>query len=318
MNEMTRREFLKRAAAVGGAMALSPAVLWAEEAAKNAVPTPPLDLCVARWAGDPVPEEGVDAMAARLTERAMETLGGMKRFVSKGDVVWIKPNIGWNRAPELAATTNPAVVGTLAKLCLDAGAKKVKVGDHPCHPAAEAYRNSGIEAAAKEAGAETVFLDEDRYREMKIGGERLDKWPVYPEIVEADLVINVPVAKHHGLSQATLCMKNYMGIVGGRRNAWHQDLPTCLNDITAFMKPRLSVLDGVRILTSNGPTGGNPKDVKRTDTVAAGTDIVALDAFGAELLGHRSDRILTVQAGWRAGLGDIDWRATVMEEIGVS
>ncbi|MBN1825427.1 MAG: DUF362 domain-containing protein [Candidatus Eisenbacteria bacterium] len=318
MNDLTRRDFLRRAAAVGGAMALSPVALWAEEAAKKAVHPGPLDLCVARWAGDPVPDEETEAMAARLTERAIDALGGMKRFVSRGDVVWIKPNIGWNRAPELAATTNPAVVGSLARLCLDAGAKKVKVGDNPCHPAAEAYRNSGIEGAARAAGAETVFLDEDRFREVKIGGDRLEKWPVYPEILEADLVINVPIAKHHGLSQATLCMKNYMGIVGGRRNAWHQDLPACLTDITAFMKPRLCVLDAVRILTNNGPTGGNPKDVKRTDTVAAGVDVVALDAFGAELLGHRPDRLLTVQAGFRAGLGDIDWRASVLEEIGVS
>jgi uncharacterized protein (DUF362 family) len=275
-------------------------------------------MCVARWAGESIEEPGVDAMASLLARRAIEGVGGLGRFVSRGDVVWIKPNIGWNRAPELAATTNPGIVAELVRLSFDAGARRVKVGDNTCHDARQSYRSSGIEKAAEAAGAEIVLLDESRFRVVRLGGSVLGTWSLYPEILEADLLINVPIAKHHGLSQATLAMKNLMGVAGGNRGSWHQDLAGCLCDVTAFLKPRLSVLDGVRVLTGHGPQGGNASDVKRMDTVAVSTDIVALDAFGAELLGHEPQRIATVKAAEEAGLGRIDFRALPLREVAVS
>ncbi|HEX73220.1 MAG TPA: DUF362 domain-containing protein, partial [Candidatus Hydrogenedentes bacterium] len=137
--------------------------------------------------------------------------------------------------------------------------------------------------------------------------------PVYPEIIECDLVLNVPVAKHHSATKITCCMKNYMGVVEDRRR-FHQDLPACIADITAFMKPRLCVLDAVRILTGNGPTGGRLEDVRRTNIVAAGTDIVALDAFGAELLGNIPADIGTVVAGRERGLGVMDYKSLSLKE----
>ncbi|MBU1701270.1 MAG: DUF362 domain-containing protein [Candidatus Eisenbacteria bacterium] len=307
----TRRDFLKKAAIVGGALAVHPMDAWAAE-------TLSADMSIARWSGADLSDEGVPAMAAALTKQAIEAIGGMGRFVSKGDKVWIKPNMGWNRAPELAATTNPDVVGALTRLCLEAGAKEVKVGDNTCHKSTQCYRSSGIEKAVEAAGGKTVYLDENRFREVNLNGKRLDKWALYSEILSSDLVINVPIVKHHGLSRATLCMKNYMGIVGGQRNAWHQDIPTCLCDITAYMKPRLCVLDAVRILTAHGPQGGNLEDVKRVNTVAAGIDIIALDAFGAELLGHKPDQIEAVKAGFEAGLGQIDYHKVALKELSVS
>jgi uncharacterized protein (DUF362 family) len=334
MQDQTRRRFLKTMAALGGAGLLAPLDLLraeegnvtAEEAAieagdaglsAKAAESPAMS--IARWGEMPIPDEQIAAAAKRLTEQALQALGGIERFVSKGDVVWIKPNIGWNRAPELAAGTNPDVVATLTRLCLDAGVKKVKIGDNPCHEAKQCYRNSGIEEAARAAGAEMVYLDEKRFRTVKLGGERLDEWQLYPEVLEADLVINVPILKHHGLSRATACMKNYMGIIGGRRDTWHQALPECLIDITRFMKPRICVLDAVRILTNHGPQGGNPADVKLTGVVAAGTDIVALDALGAELLGHDPKEIQTVAKAQEAGLGEIDFRNKLaVEELTVS
>lgn len=308
MAGQTRRKFLKRSAVAGGMAVLGPAGVSAAQADTQ--------LCIARWTGNadvPMSEE-----ATKLTEKAIEGLGGMGRFVKKGDVVWIKPNMAWNRAPEFAANTHPDIVGTLVRLCMDAGAKKVKVGDRTCHKAKESYPKSGIEAAAKTAGAEVVYLDDSRFREMALDGERLEKWLVYPEIVESDLVINVPIAKHHAIAKATVCMKNYMGIVGGNRGQWHQALATCLCDITAFMKPTLSVLDATRVLLRNGPTGGNLNDVKRMDTVAAGTDVVALDAFGAELLGNDPSEIESVVAGEKRGLGQMDYRKLAMKELTVA
>jgi uncharacterized protein (DUF362 family) len=302
-------------AAASGALLLKPISPLTTMAAEDA--TPP-EMSIARWGAEMVADSELEPVARRLTHEALANLGGVGRFVGKGDLVWIKPNIGWNRAPQLAANTNPHVVAALVRLCLEAGAKKVKVGDNSCHKASQCYPRSGIAEAVEGAGGEMVYLDERRFREARIGGDRLTTWPVYPAILDSDLVINVPVAKHHGLSRVSLGMKNLMGVIGGRRNAWHQDLPACLCDITAFMKPRLTVLDAIRVLTAHGPQGGNTADVKRLDTVAASTDIVALDAFGAELLGHEPATIETVRAAHEAGLGQIDYRGLEVREVVVS
>ncbi len=241
----------------------------------------------------------------------------MKRFVGNGAVVWIKPNIAWEGPPQLAANTNPEVVATLIRLCLEAGAKKVKVGDNPCQVAGKTYKSSGIAAAATAAGAEVLFLDPTRFREMDVKGERIKLYPVCPEIVECDLVINVPVAKHHQLSKMTACLKNYMGVVD-KRPTFHQDIPTCLADITRFMKPRLCVLDAVRILTAHGPRGGKLEDVKTPLTVAAGVDIVALDAFAAEVLGHQPADVGFVAKAAEVGLGKMDYRSLALRELAVA
>lgn len=312
----TRREFLKNTIIAGGSLASVPLWSQAQEA-----PAEPLDMCIARWQGAAAsaPEE-IKTLATKLTEQAISALGGMKRFVSKGDVVWIKPNLAWDRTPEQAANTNPDVVAALIRMCFDAGAKTVKVGDNPCNDAQKAYPASGIEAAAKASGAEVVYLDPNRLKETAINGKVLTAWPLSSEILDTDLVINVPVVKHHRIATVTLCMKNYMGVAGRetKRNQWHQDLSTCLCDITAFMKPRLCVLDAVRVMTANGPSGGNLADVKRMDTVAAGVDIVALDALGAELLGHKPESIGTIAAGFSAGLGQIDYRKLRHKELAVT
>lgn len=313
MAPLNRRDFLRTGALVGTGLVLSPrlpsGVLFAQQT------TAPAAMAIARWEAASLAQADIVAVATRLTEAAVTAVGGMSRFVSKGDVVWVKPNIGWNSRPELAADTNPDVVGTLVRLCLEAGAKTVKVGDNPCHPAQQAYTNSGIAAAVTAAGGQVIYLDEKRYRDMKLDGERLATWPVYTEIAEADLVINVPVAKHHGLSRASLCMKNYMGVIGGQRHTWHQNLDTCLCDITQFMRPRLTVLDAVRILTDHGPTGGDARDVKVVGTVAAATDIVALDAFGASLLGRSVAEIGAIKAAQARGLGTADYQSLAPREL---
>ncbi len=316
MKQQTRRDFLANSAKAGGALALA----QMGGSAAFGADTPP-DMAIAKWAGESIAEAdstAFSAMAVKLTEQAMNGVGGMGRFVKKGDVVWIKPNMAWDRAPELAANTNPDVVATLVKMCLEAGAKTVKVGDNTCSPAQKAYVTSGIEAAAKNAGAEVLYLDENRYRMMELKGEYLKEWEVYPEIIETDLVINCPIAKHHGLTQATLCMKNYMGVVGGRRNMWHQALPACLTDITRFMKPQLCLLDAIRILTGNGPQSSQIEDVARRDTVAVCTDIVALEAFGVELLGNKPEAQQIVAKAGAAELGNPDYKSLNPKEIAVT
>ncbi|MBM3316809.1 MAG: DUF362 domain-containing protein [Candidatus Eisenbacteria bacterium] len=218
-----------------------------------------------------------------LTRRALAALGGMSRFVSAGNRVVIKPNIGWDRVPEQAANTHPEVVAALVRMALEAGAKRVTVMDHTCNDARRCYARSGIEAAARAAGADVVHLPDGRGTEMDIGGETLRAWPVHREVIETDVLINAPIAKHHSLTQASLGMKNWLGAVDGRRNQLHQRIDAASVDLAAFFKPALTVLDATRILLRNGPQGGNLDDVAEPRIVAAGTDPVAVDLFGAGL-----------------------------------
>jgi len=272
-------------------------------------------LSIAHYKGSPADPDGIAEEARRLTRQALESLGGMGRFVSKGNVVWVKPDIGWDRRPEQAATTNPDVVGTLVEMCYQAGAKKVLVSDNPCNPARLSFPRSGIQQAAEKAGAEVTFLDERKFRKMSIKGKILREWQVYQDVVEADRLINVPIAKNHNLCLATLGMKNLMGVIGGPRNRLHQDLGGTLPDLAAFFKPRLVVLDAIRVLTANGPVGGNLADVKRKDTVAAGIDQVAVDALGATLLGYKPASIGYIAEGNARGLGAMDFKSLAPIQI---
>jgi uncharacterized protein (DUF362 family) len=243
-------------------------------AAKGLIaPKGPIDLAVLRG-DDP----------AETCRKTIEALGGMKRFVKKGDVVVVKPNMGWDRPPEMAANTNPHVVAALVAMALDAGAAKVKVFDNPCSNPRSAYMHSGIQPAAEEAGAEVIPFDTKRCRTVPIpGGEFLTEWPVFPEAMEADCFINVPVAKVHGASRLTLGMKNLMGIVGGNRGHWHRNIHTALVDILAVVKPHLTVIDAHRIMVSNGPTGGSLDYVRMPKLCIASADPVAADARAAAL-----------------------------------
>lgn len=314
MRVHSRREFLVQSGAAAAALAVTGSPLLAQVAEK------PADMTIARWNGPTAGDATMDRIAVKLTERAIEELGGMGRFVKKGDRVWIKPNIGWDRTPELAGNTNPDVVATLVRLCFDAGAKSVQVGDNPVHAAVKSYEASGISAAVKPLGAEMLFLDKARFKQTDIRGERVKSLLLYPDIIDCDLVINVPIAKHHVLSNATLGMKNYMGVMDNRQ-PFHQDFATCLTDLTRFMRPKLTVLDAVRVLTAHGPSGGKPDDVAVKTTVAAGVDVVAIDALGVDLLGkdpaEMKKAASIIRYAEESGLGTSDYRS-LAREIAVS
>jgi len=317
MCKYSRRQFMARSAATAGAVALGTNRLFAQS---PAVVAGPAEMAIAKWTGvAPADAAAVRKMAAELTRKAIEGMGGLGRFVKRGDVVWVKPNIGWDRTPELAANTNPDVVATLVRMCFDAGAKTVKVGDNSCDLPAPSYNSSGIADAVKPLGAEVLFLDTKRVRETAIKGEMVKTLLMFPEILDCDVLINVPIAKHHGRAGLTLAMKNYMGVMDDRK-PFHQAIPECLADLTRFMKPRtaLCVLDCVRILNDHGPKGGDPADVLMKNTVAAGLDPVALDAFGAELLGRNPQEIGSIVKGQEAELGTMNYRSLPLREIAVS
>ena len=300
MFRLTRREMLKLFLTGAGA-ALTP---WPwRTIASAATPSHP-DLVISKGTSP-----------AQITEAALQALGGMPRFVSRGDIVLVKPNIGWDRTPEQAANTNPEVVATLVRLCLEAGAKEVKVFDHPCEDPRRCYVNSGIMEAAKEAGATVNYIDERRFRKMEIKGEALKTWKVYQEAVEVDKVINVPILKHHSLARLTMGMKNLMGLVGGNRSRIHWHLDQAIVDLTDFFKPTLVVLDAIRILTANGPQGGSLKYVKRLNTVAAGDDSVAIDAIGATIFGLEPEEMEHLHIAAQRGLGRMDLGKLRIKEV---
>ncbi len=284
---MKRREFLKGIAIGGIALNIRPRVF------PQGKEYPDLALIK----GD-FPEQ--------LTREAVTSLGGMQRFISKGDVVMVKANIGWDRTPKQAACTNPDVIKTLVQLCFEAGAKEVKVMDNPCNPARRTYVRSGIAAAAKKAGAKVSFPNPHRLKKMALNGEWLKQWEVYTDFVETDKIINAPIAKTHSLSRLTMGMKNWLGALGGSRNQLHQKLDYAMVDLSAFFKPCLTVLDGYRILIRNGPQGGRISDVKLHKTVVAGTDYVAVDAVGTTFFGIKPEEMLFLQLAVKRGLGNLN------------
>jgi len=252
---------------------------------------------------------------ALLTRRAVDAIGGMKRFVSRGDVVVVKPNIGWDRMPVHAANTNPDVVATVVQMAFEAGAKRVVVTDASCNDPNRCFQRSGIWRAAYKVGADVVIPAEHRFRSMRLNGDVLDEWPVYMPLVQADKVINVPVAKHHNLAKYTGAMKNWYGSLGGRRNRLHQNIDVSVADLATFMRPTLVVVDATRVLVRNGPQGGNIDDTREMNTVIATTDQVAADAYGATLIGQKRENVPYLKMGHERGLGTMFWENLRMKEV---
>lgn len=300
---MNRREFLKLATISGFSLSIPvklDTLLNTAEASKNSA------IVVAHGESP-----------SKITRSAIDAFGGIKKFISRGDIVVIKPNMAWDRLPEQAANTNPDVVAEVVKLCYEAGAKKVKVFDRTVNDPRRCYVQSGIAQTARAAGAEVSYVDERKFKDMKINGHALKTWPLYTEVFEADKIINIPIAKQHGLANITMAMKNWMGVMGGTRNQIHQRLDESLADLALVIKPTLTVLDAVRILTANGPQGGNLADVKMLNTVIVGVDQVAVDSFGATLFGKKGSDLGYVRIAAEAGLGTMDLSKVDIKRINI-
>ena len=208
----------------------------------------------------------------KMIIKAFDEFGGIKQYIRKGMNVVIKPNIAWNSSPERAHNTNPYLVENVARLCREAGAK-VTIFDRTCNSARLSYINSGIRQAAKNAGANIEFIDERKFVEVDVpDGINLKKLSVYKPVLDADFVINMPVAKHHSSSELTISMKNLMGVIGGNRGSLHWSLHENIVDFTKTIKVDLIICDCLRILTAHGPNGGTLDDVKETKTIIMGTN----------------------------------------------
>ncbi len=299
---VTRRGFLKLLGALAVTLpAWSLAGRHARAGETNARPKKGI-----RGDHDLVVAEGADPYAT--TVKAVEALGGMGRFVSKGATVVIKPNIGWDRTPAQAANTHPEVVAALIDLCLGAGAGRVNVFDATCNDARRCYDNSGIREAAEAHGASVYFTNDwDAVKARFAYESPMEGWPIVRDAVACDTFINVPVLKHHGLTRLTIAMKNLMGVCTGSRGTIHQGIGRKLVDLTDFISPELTVVDATRVLLRNGPQGGNLADVERRDTVLASTDPVLADAYACSLVGVDPGELpnLVAAKARRFGLSDL-------------
>lgn len=275
---MKRREFCKKGVFAGiiSAAAFSMAPYGYIIANTTQIPSIPYDL-VAVKGGE------VDLMF----DRAIQALGGMGAFVKKGQKVVVKPNIGWDVIPERAANTNPHLVKRIIEHCFMAGAREVFVFDHTCDTWGRCYKNSGIERAAKEAGAKIVPGNVEKYyqRVDVPGGKKLKQTKVHELILDSDVFINVPILKSHGSARLTISMKNLMGIVWDRR-WWHANgLHQCIADFATYRKPDLNIVDAYNVMMKNGPRGVSRADVSTMKYLIVSNDMVAADSAASKIFG---------------------------------
>jgi uncharacterized protein (DUF362 family) len=290
---MTRRKFLKTTAA-GIALGLAgrPSFSIAKEE---------VDLAVI--SGDPV----------TATKKALEALGGISRFVKKGQRVVLKPNMSFTRTPEFGATTHPQVVATVAQACMEAGAQQVLVLDHTLHRAELCLERTGIREACKDIpGVHVLALQERKFfREIKIPqGKVLERVEVMKEVLDSPVLINIPVAKSHSATGVSMGIKGLMGLIWDREIFHSQlNMNQALADLATVIKPQLTILDATRALTSGGP--GGPGEVKKPNLIIAGIDPVAVDSYGVSVVPwygqtFKGRQVEHLQIAHQRGLGKID------------
>lgn len=276
---MDRRNFLKTLALSGAAIAIKPSGSMDVMAQTTRNSKSGATNLVAVMGGEP----------DEMFRSAIKELGGMKKFVKKGMKIVVKPNIGWNKTPELAANTNPILVGEIVKQCLDAGASEVIVFDHTCDDWKRTYVTSGIEDAVKAAGGKMMPAHEESYyRDVTLPeGVKLKSTKVHQAIIDCDGWINVPVLKHHGGANLSISMKNYMGIVWDRRYFHNNDLQQCIADSCTYAKrPMLNVVDAYRVVKDHGPQGRSENDVVTSKSLFVSPDIVAVDTAATKFFGQ--------------------------------
>ena len=252
-------------------------------------------------------------------ELALKSIGGIQAFIKKGDRVLLKVNAAFASPPMLSATTHPDMVSALTRLCLKAGAASVTVTDNPINDPTSCFRLTGIEQAARSAGATVAFPQKDFFKPFSLAEAQLIRnWPVlYDPLSRVDKIIGTAPIKDHHRSGASMIMKNWYGLLGGRRNIFHQDIHTIIKELAMMIKPTLVVLDGTTTMMRNGPTGGSLSDLKKTQTMIVSTDQVAADAFGATLLDKTVDELAFIKKAEAMKLGTADFQSLnpVMEAI---
>ena len=307
----SRRDFLKAGLALAATLSASrfSRLAAADSAAAPARPSSRSVLVAVR-----------NGSRTAMLDRALAELGGIGAFVKAGQTVLIKPNIGWDAPPERGANTHPELVGHLAALCRDAGAKSVSIFDHTCDQWQRCYATSGIEAAARAAGAVMVNGDdEELYREVAIPrGVRLRSAKVHRLVLESDVFFNVPVLKSHSGSLMTGGMKNLMGVVWDRGFYHSHDLHQCIADFATFRPPTLNILDAYHPMVRHGPRGRAASDVVEQRSLLVSSDLVALDAAAAKMLGLDPAAIRHIPLAAALGVGTMDLDAVDIRRLSLA
>ena len=321
-SSINRREFMGRCARAGVCVAASGALgvglyrrhppSGVEETASSlqipdfSVAEMSPTLCIAR---------GNDRSTA--VRQAFTALGGMAAFVKPGERVLLKVNAAFASPPSLCATSHPDLVAAVVDLCLEAGAAAVSVTDNPINDPASCFALTGIGAAARESGAQVILPRKALFRRYSVANGRLVRnWPVlFDPLAGVDRVIGMAPVKDHHRSGASMTLKNWYGLLGGRRNIFHQDVHTLIQELAMMIHPTVVVLDGVQSMMSNGPTGGSLSDLKSTGTLIVSTDPVAADAIGATLLGKQPGDLPFIAKAQAVGAGTADYRSLNLKEI---
>ena len=313
---LDRREFLGRVIKAGAAIAAVGGASWYF---RRTAPPPAQPLQQAKLGlGDFALHDQGPSMAivtggdrARTTAAALDALGGIGRFIKPGDRVLLKVNAAFATPAMLCATTHPELVAAVAKLCRQAGATDVVVTDNSINDPSSCFALSGIGRAAASAGARVMLPREASFRPVSVDGGRLIRdWPVLTEPMEGvTKLIGLAPLKHHERSGASMSLKNWYGLLGGRRNTFHQDINGIIRELATLVTPTLVILDATMTMMRNGPTGGSLDDLKATNTLIAGTDQVAVDAFGATLLGRTAADLPYLGMAQAAGAGTTDWQS---------
>ena len=246
---------------------------------------------------------------------ALDAIGGIRRFVKKGERVLLKPNAAWDRVPEQGVNTNPVIIGEIVRQCKIAGASDIIVTDYGGADARKIFSRSGIRNAVEQNGGRVLLLSKDDFIEADFNGRFITSWPVLKHIFEVDRLVNMPIAKHHGLVYGTASMKNFFGAIGGNRDQLHMRIDQAIVDLATFFKPTLTVIDATRVLMRHGPGGGSHNDVMTFDSVICATDQVAADSRACEFLGKSGREIAHVVMAAQQGLGEIDYRRAGYKEL---
>ena len=323
-HKINRRQFITRSAKAGVSIVAACSIsYWFYD---SAGPTPSTQ----DTSGVQIPDFSMPQLGQRMSivrgnirsetlELALKSIGGIQAFIKKGDRVLLKVNAAFASPPMLSATTHPDMVSTLTRLCLNAGAASVMVTDNPINDPASCFRLTGIEQAARSAGATVTFPQKEFFKPFSLAEAQLIRhWPVlYDPLSRIDKIIGTAPVKDHHRSGASMIMKNWYGLLGGRRNIFHQDIHTIIKELAMMIKPTLVVLDGTTTMMHNGPTGGSLSDLKETHTMIVSTDQVAADAFGATLLGKTVDDLAFIKKAEAMKLGTADFQSLnpVMEAI---
>ena len=313
-----RRQFLTRAGKAGISIAAAGTASWLLYDSKGPsgkpVTTDQLvtlpDFSVPHKAGDTISiVEGPDRK--QTVDKAIELLGGIERFVKEGETVAIKPNVAFASPPMLGATAQPELVAQVVTLCLKAGAAQVIVTDNPINDPASCFTLSGVGKAASQAGAKVILPKEHHFRHTTLeGGKLIKNWPIFFKPFEnVDKLIGIAPLKHHARAGASMTMKNFYGLLGGRRNIFHQDINTIIAELAMMVKPTLVILDGTEVMMTNGPTGGSVSDLKRANTLIASCDMVAADSYGCTLLDLKPVDLPYLAKAQTAGAGTTDFES---------